>query len=159
MIAAPLNKLRKLLMRKPLVAVLGQARPRFRLRDVFRERKTVLVPLNEALVGTGASKLLGSLIVAEIFMATIERATEKYPEKRPGFVFIDEVQNYPHLPTSVGDAMSVFRSSGVGLTVAHQHRGQLPAGCDRTSTSTPAARSCSRSTTPTPATSLARHRT
>ncbi|WP_448712229.1 type IV secretory system conjugative DNA transfer family protein [Microbacterium profundi] len=128
MIAAPLNKLRKILMRKPLVAVLGQARPRFRLRDVFRERKTILVPLNEALVGTGASKLLGSLIVAEIFMATIERASEKHPEKRPGFVFIDEVQNYLHLPTSVGDAMSVFRSYGVGLTVAHQHRGQLPSG-------------------------------
>lgn len=126
MIAAPLNKLRKLLMRKPLVAVLGQARPRFRLRDVFRERKTILVPLNEALVGSGASKLLGSLIVAEIFMATIERAAEKHPEKRPGFVFIDEVQNYLHLPTPVGDAMSVFRSYGVGLTVAHQHRRQLP---------------------------------
>lgn len=128
MIAAPLNKLRKLLMRKPLVAVLGQARPRYRLRDVFRERKTILVPLNEALVGTGASKLLGSLIVAEIFTATIERAAEKHPERRPGFVFIDEVQNYLHLPTSVGDAMSVFRSYGVGLTVAHQHRGQLPTG-------------------------------
>ncbi|MDQ1138463.1 DNA helicase HerA-like ATPase [Microbacterium sp. SORGH_AS 1204] len=125
-IAAPLNKLRKILMRKPLVAVLGQARPRFRLRDIFRERMNVLVPLNEALVGSGASRLLGSLIVAEIFMATIERATEKNPERRPGFVFIDEVQNYLHLPTSVGEAMSVFRSYGVGLTVAHQHRGQLP---------------------------------
>lgn len=128
MIAAPLNKLRKILMRKPLVAVLGQPRPRFRLRDVFRERTTILVPLNDALIGSGASKLLGSLIVAEIFMATIERAVEKHPEKRPGFVFIDEVQNYLHLPTSVGDAMSVFRSYGVGLTVAHQHRGQLPPG-------------------------------
>lgn len=125
-IAAPLNKLRKILMRKPLVAVLGQARPRFRLRDVFRRRMTVLVPLNEALVGSGASRLLGSLIVAEIFMATIERAAEKKPESRPGFVFIDEVQNYLNLPTSVGEAMSVFRSYGVGLTVAHQHRGQLP---------------------------------
>lgn len=128
MIAAPLNKLRKLLLRRPLVAVLGQAQPRFRLRDVFREKKTVLVPLNDALVGAGASKLLGSLIVAELFMATIERAAEKHPEKRPGFVFIDEVQNYLHLPTPVGDAMSVFRSYGVGLHVAHQHRGQLPTG-------------------------------
>src|SRR3546814_15473442 len=90
MIAPPLNQLRKLLMRKPLVAVLGQSRPRFRLRDVFRERTTVLVPLNDALIGSGASKLLGSLIVAEIFMATIDRAVEKHPEKRPGVVYIDE---------------------------------------------------------------------
>lgn len=127
-IASPLNKLRKIVMRKPLVRVLGQSQPRYRLRDIFREKKTVLVPLNDALLGEGASKLLGSLIVAELFLATTERAAEKEPMKRPGMIFIDEVQNYLHLPTSVENAMSVFRSYGVGLHVAHQYRDQLPAG-------------------------------
>lgn len=125
-IAPSLNKLRKIVLRKPLVRVLGQSRPRFRVRDIFRERKTVLVPLNDALLGAGASKLLGSLIVAELFLATTERAGEREPMKRPGMVFIDEVQNYLHLPTPIGDAMSVFRSYGVGLHVAHQYRDQLP---------------------------------
>ena len=50
-IAAPLNKLRQYLLRPSLRAILGQARPAFRLRDVFRENKVVLVPLNEALIG------------------------------------------------------------------------------------------------------------
>lgn len=127
MIASPLNKLRKIVMRKPLVRVLGQSQPRFRLRDIFRERKTLLVPLNEALLGAGAAQLLGSLIVAELFLATTERAAERSPMSRPGMIFIDEVQNYLHLPTPVGDAMSVFRSYGVGLHVAHQFREQLPA--------------------------------
>ena len=127
-IAPSLNKLRKIVLRKPLVRVLGQSQPRFRLRDIFRERKTVLVPLNDALLGEGASKLLGSLVVAELFLATTERAAERDPMKRPGMVFIDEVQNYLHLPTSVENAMSVFRSYGVGLHVAHQYRDQLPAG-------------------------------
>lgn len=125
-IASPLNKLRKIVMRKPLVRVLGQSQPRFRLRDIFREKKTVLVPLNDALLGEGASKLLGSLIVAELFLATTERAAEREPMKRPGMIFIDEVQNYLHLPTTVENAMSVFRSYGVGLHVAHQYRRQLP---------------------------------
>ena len=125
-IAAPLNKLRKLVLRKQLVAVLGQPRPRFRLRDVFRERNTVLVPLNDALIGTGAAKLLGSLIVAELWMATLERASEKEPTKRPGMVFIDEVQNYLHLPTSIADALATSRSYGVAWHLAHQYRGQLP---------------------------------
>lgn len=125
-IASPLNKLRKIVMRKPLVRVLGQSQPRFRLRDIFREKKTVLVPLNDALLGEGASRLLGSLIVAELFLATTERAAEKEPMKRPGMIFIDEVQNYLHLPTTVENAMSVFRSYGVGLHVAHQYRKQLP---------------------------------
>ena len=127
-IASPLNKLRKIVMRKPLVRVLGQSQPRFRLRDIFREKKTVLVPLNDTLVGEGASKLLGNLIVAELFLAATERAAEKEPMKRPGMIFIDEVQNYLHLPTTVENAMSVFRSYGVGLHVAHQYRKQLPDG-------------------------------
>lgn len=127
-VTAPiLNKLRKIVLRKPLVRVLGQSQPRYRLRDIFRERKTVLAPLNDALLGTGASRLLGALIVAELFLAATERAGEKDPMKRPGMLFIDEVQNYMHLPTPLDDAMSVFRSYGVGLHVAHQYRGQLSA--------------------------------
>ncbi|MGF2948229.1 type IV secretory system conjugative DNA transfer family protein [Microbacterium alcoholitolerans] len=126
-VTAPiLNKLRKIVMRKPLVRVLGQSQPRFRLRDIFRERKTVLVPLNDTLLGEGASKLLGSLIVAELFLATTERARERDPMKRPGMIFIDEVQEYLHLPTPIENAMSVFRSYGVGLHAAHQFRSQLP---------------------------------
>ena len=126
MIAAPLNKLRKLVLRKPLAAILGQPRPRFRLRDIFREHKVVLVPLNDALIGVGAAKLLGSLIVAELWMATLERAREREPMKRPGMIFIDEVQNYLHLPTSIADALATSRSYGVGWHLAHQYRAQLP---------------------------------
>ncbi|MDQ4214764.1 hypothetical protein [Microbacterium capsulatum] len=125
-IASPLNKLRKIVMRKPLVAVLGQSRPRFRLRDIFRERRTVLVPLNDAQLGTGASRLLGSLVVAELWMATLERAAEKEPMKRPGMVFVDEVQNYLHLPTPIADVLATSRSYGVAWHLAHQYRDQLP---------------------------------
>lgn len=125
-IAAPLNKLRKIVLRKHLVAVLGQPRPRFRLRDVFRERKTILVPLNDALLGTGAATLLGSLIVAELWMATLERAAEKNPTKRPAMVFVDEVQRYLHLPTPISDMLATSRSYGVAWHLAHQYRAQLP---------------------------------
>lgn len=125
-IASPLNKLRKIVMRKPLVAVLGQSQPRFRLRDIFRDRKVVLVPLNDALLGTGASRLLGSLVVAELWMATLERAREKEPMRRPGMVFIDEVQNYLHLPTPIDDVLATSRSYGVAWHLAHQYRKQLP---------------------------------
>lgn len=125
-IAAPLNKLRKIVMRKNLVAMLGQPSPRFRLRDVFREGKTVLVPLNEALLGKGAANFLGSLVLAELWTATLKRASEKEPWKRPGMIFVDEVQNYLHLPTDIGDAMATSRSYGVAWHVAHQYRAQLP---------------------------------
>ena len=124
-IAAPMNKLRKYVLRRNLTAVLGQASPKFRLRDVFREGKTVLVPLNDALLGPGAARLLGSLVVAEIWMATLERAAEQKPTARPGMVFVDEVQQFLNLPTSIADALATSRSYGVGWHLAHQFRGQL----------------------------------
>ena len=127
-IAAPLNKLRKIVLRPNLVAVLGQPSPRFRLRDVFRGDKTVLVPLNEALLGKGAANFLGSLVLAELWTATLKRASEHEPWKRPAMIIVDEVQNYLHLPTDIGDAMATSRSYGVAWHVAHQFRGQLPPG-------------------------------
>ncbi len=126
-IAAPMNKLRQYLLRPSLRAILGQAEPAFRLRDVFRDNKVVLVPLNEALIGPITAQLLGSLIVAETWSATMERASEANPAKRPATVVIDEVQQYLHLPVSIDDALSRSRSYGVGWHLAHQHRGQLPA--------------------------------
>ncbi len=125
-IGPPMNKLRKFVLRPNVAAVLGQSRPAFRLRDVFRSGDhAVLVPLNDALLGPGAAQLLGSLIVAEVWMATLERAAEKEPTKRPGMVFVDEVQQFLNLPTSIADALATSRSYGVGWHLAHQFRDQL----------------------------------
>lgn len=126
-IAAPLNKLRQYLLRPSLRAILGQPDPKFRLRDVFTSNKVVLVPLNEALIGPITARLLGSLIVAEAWSATLERANEPDPTSKPATVVIDEVQQYLHLPVSIDDALSRSRSYGVGWHLAHQHRAQLPA--------------------------------
>ena len=41
------------------------------------------------------------------------------------FVFIDEFQDYLHLPTDLADALAEARGLGVGLTLAHQHLAQL----------------------------------
>lgn len=127
-IAAPMNKLRKYVLRRNVADVLGQPRPRFRLRDVFREGKTVLVPLNDALLGPGAARLLGSLVVAELWIATLERAGERKPMKRPAAIYVDEVQQFLNLPTSIADALATSRSYGVSWNLAHQFRAQLSPG-------------------------------
>lgn len=125
-LAAPANKLRQYLLRPSLRRILGQPSPAFKLRDLFTENRILLVPLNEALIGPLTAQLLGSLIVAEAWAATLERASEKNPTSRPASIWVDEVQNYLHLPTSIGDALNASRSMGVGWNLAHQFRGQLP---------------------------------
>jgi len=41
-------------------------------------------------------------------------------------VYIDELQDYLSLPTDFSDALAQARGMGVGLTLAHQYRDQLP---------------------------------
>ncbi|CAM3722413.1 type IV secretory system conjugative DNA transfer family protein [Nocardiopsis rhodophaea] len=125
-IAPPLNKLRQFLLRPALIRMLDQREGKFRLRDVFRDNKVVLVPLNEGLIGPGTASLLGSLIIAEVWQATQERASEADASKRPGVVYIDEAPRFLNLPVSLADALAVSRSLGVGWFLASQFREQFP---------------------------------
>lgn len=125
-IASPLNKLRQFLLRPALIRMLDQRGSGFRLRDIFRENKIVLCPLNEGLIGEGAASLLGSLILADLWQAAQERADEPRAEKRPGMVYVDEAPRFLHLPVSLADALAVSRSLSVGWFLAAQFRSQFP---------------------------------
>lgn len=130
-IAPPLNKLRQFLLRPALIRMLDQKNGRFRLRDLFRENKIVLVPLNEGLIGPGTASLLGSLIVADIWQATQERAGDSSAAKNPATIYIDEAPRFLNLPVSMADALAVSRSLGVGWFLAAQFRSQFPPGLAR----------------------------
>lgn len=125
-IASPMNKLRQVLLRPAAVKILGQRKPAFALRNVFRERKIVLVPLNEGLVGPLTAQLIGSLVIAEVWQATQERAAEKNHQKHPGFVYVDEADRFMNLPVSLADALARSRSLSVGWFLAIQLWDQLP---------------------------------
>ncbi|MBN9201786.1 MAG: type IV secretory system conjugative DNA transfer family protein [Microbacterium chocolatum] len=119
-IAAPMNKLRRYMTRRGVTAVLGQADPPFRLRDIWKGDRIVLVSVNEALGGAETSQLIGGLICSEIFLAAQERATEANPKKRPGFVYVDEVRKFLRLPVPLETALEISRSYGVGWALFGQ---------------------------------------
>ncbi len=125
-IAPVLNKMQQFVFRPGLRAVLGQAKPKFDLMDLFTKRKIVLVPLNRGIIGGESARLLGSLIVGLTWTLALSRANIP-PEKRHLVsVYIDELQDYLSLPTDLADALAQARGLGVGMTLAHQYRGQLP---------------------------------
>lgn len=119
-IAAPMNKLRRYLMRRGVTAILGQADPPFHLRNIWKSDRIVLVSVNEALGGAETSQLIGGLICSEVFMAAQERAGETNPKKRPGFVYVDEVRKFLRLPIPLETALEISRSYGVGWALFGQ---------------------------------------
>ncbi len=124
-IAPVLNKMQQFVFRPGLRAVLGQSQPKFDLMDLFTQRKIVLVPLNRGIIGGESARLLGSLIVGLTWTLALSRANVA-PEKRHLVsVYIDELQDYLSLPTDLADALAQARGLGVGMTLAHQYRGQL----------------------------------
>jgi hypothetical protein len=125
-IAPVMNKLRPLL-RPNVRAILGQREPRFQLRQVLTERKILLVPLRRGLIGPEAASLIGSLVVAELWQAIQERAGQAPRRRQPVMVYVDEVQDYLHLGTDLGEALAQARGYGVGFHLAHQFIAQLPA--------------------------------
>jgi hypothetical protein len=125
-IAPVLNKIRQFLLRPGLRNVLGQANPKFNLSDLFTKRKIVLVPLNKGVIGSESARLLGSLIVGQMWTLALSRASLPPEQRHLVSVYIDELQDYLSLPTDLSDALAQARGLGVGLTLAHQYREQLP---------------------------------
>ena len=125
-VAPVLNKLRQLMLRPGLRAMLGQAQPRFGLTDLLERRRIVVVNLNQGLLGAGAARLLGTLLVAQLWQHLLARQAEPAERRQIVSVYIDEVQAFlAGLPGSLADALAQARSLGAAFHLAHQYRGQL----------------------------------
>jgi len=122
-----MNKLRTFLLRSRVRNVIGQADPAIDLNTIVREGKILIVALPKGLLGEEAGALVGSLVVARLWQAVQGRAALPREQRRPFFAHIDEFQDYLNLPTSLSDLLAQARAYGLGLTLAHQHLGQLPA--------------------------------
>lgn len=124
-VAPTLNKVRPLLVRPSLRAVLAQTAPRFELRRVFTERKVLLVNLAKGQLGPEAAALLGSIVVSQFWQTALERSSIPAERRHPVFVYVDEFQDYLNLPTDLADALAQARSLSIGFSLSHQHLGQL----------------------------------
>jgi hypothetical protein len=124
-IAPTMNKLRPLLLRPDVRAIIGQAQPRFALRQVFTERKVLLVNLAAGQVGPETSALLGSLVISQLWQAILGRSAIPPARRHPVSVVLDEFQTYLHLPVDLADALAQARGLGAPFTLAHQYLHQL----------------------------------
>lgn len=119
-----LNKLRQFTTRTSLRLMLGQSKG-IDVADVFRKRRILLVPLSKGTVGTDTAQLLGALLVASLWQATLSRVAIPAEHRRPAFIYLDEFQDVLRLPLDVADMLAQARGLGVGVVLAHQYLGQL----------------------------------
>jgi hypothetical protein len=124
-IAPSMNKLRPLLVRPDVRAIVGQRQPRFTLQQVFTERKILLVNLAAGQVGPETAALLGSLVISQLWQAILGRSAVSRERRHPVMVVLDEFQSYLRLPIDLADALAQARGLGAGFTLAHQFLHQL----------------------------------
>ncbi|MGI0130590.1 MAG: type IV secretory system conjugative DNA transfer family protein, partial [Thermoplasmata archaeon] len=105
-----LNKLRSFLLRPTVRNVLGQSRSTLDLTKVMDHGGILLVNLSKGALGEESSRILGSFVVSRLWQAALRRATR--PESwRPDFnLYLDEFQNYLHLPQSLDDVLAESRA-------------------------------------------------
>jgi TraM recognition site of TraD and TraG len=120
-----LNKLRSFLLRRTVRNILGQSQSTVSIQEAVDHQCILLVSLSKGLLGEETSQLMGSFLVARIWQAALARASR--PEQwRPDFnLYLDEFQNYLHLPQNLDDVLVEARGYHLSLVLANQHLGQL----------------------------------
>ncbi len=124
-ISPVMNKLRPFLLRPQIRAIIGQNKPRFDIRELFTKRKILLVNLAKGELGPETAALLGSLVIAQLWQATLSRSMVTPEKRHPVFIYVDEFQDYLRLPTDFADGLAQARGLGVGFILAHQYMHQL----------------------------------
>lgn len=120
-----LNKVSKFIANRRLRAVIGQTTSTFDFRQAMDRGQIILCNLSKGSLGEDVSSLLGSLIVSKISLAALSRQDMPESDRRPHFLYADEVQNFIHgvdFPTILSEA----RKYGLALTIATQTLAQLP---------------------------------
>jgi Type IV secretion-system coupling protein DNA-binding domain len=124
-VAPLLRRLRPFELQPSLRACFGQDESTFRMDEVISRNKILLVNLSKGRLGEGVSSLVGALVVAKLWQAVQARDAIPANRRRPFFGYFDEFQDYLKLPLSFADILAQARGLGFGLTLAHQHLGQL----------------------------------
>ncbi|MEV2279479.1 type IV secretion system DNA-binding domain-containing protein [Nocardiopsis sp. NPDC049922] len=122
-----LNKLRTALLRRWVRQVVASGPSTIDLPSLFDSGHLVLLRLPKGRLGEDTSSLIGSFALAATWQAVTARIHIPEHQRQDLCAFIDESQNFLNLPGSLEDMLAEARGYRLGLTLAHQELGQLPA--------------------------------
>lgn len=123
-IAPLLAKLRLVLAHALAVDLLGTPATTFTLDDIL-DGGILLCRLPKDSLGDDGCRLIGSLLLAGLWRATVARASRPEHQRPDATIVIDECQNFLHLPIGLDDALAEARGLRVSFVLAHQYLDQL----------------------------------
>lgn len=123
------NRLGRFLSAKSVRAMLCSPEASLNFRQAMDDGKILLFNVSDGLLGEQNSQLLGQLIVAKFQLAVMSRAQLPKYRRRKFYLYIDEFQTFTGTAgASYEKILSRARKYGLGLILAHQQSGQIPAG-------------------------------
>jgi len=96
-----------------------------RIGERIDRKEIILVNLNKGLLGAYESRLLGTILMMELFAAGLGRSARPKSKRTPVNVYVDEFQNF--VSDNVAAMLSEARKFGLRLTLANQTLAQLKA--------------------------------
>jgi excisionase family DNA binding protein len=106
-------------LRHPLIRnIVCQPTSNLNFREAMDQGKILLIKVSQGLIGQENAALLGSFLISRIYQVALSRQDTNGQNRKPFWIFADEVQNY--LTPSLGMILAGTRKYGVGLTLATQ---------------------------------------
>jgi hypothetical protein len=125
-VAAPMSKVVSLLARPAVRSVLAQPHPTLDIARLLAQRKWLVVSLSPGRLGEPAARLLAAILTYAVWTAIEARAATPAAERRPVFLYLDELQSLATLPFGLEYLFERARGLGCGVTVATQALARLP---------------------------------
>ncbi len=121
-----LARLRAFLLRDFVRATIDSPTSSFDMAHLLDHGGILIARLPKGLLGDDTSRLLGSMIFANVWHAATARARQPEARRRDAMIVIDEAHNILNLAGSTADMLAEARGYRLSLVLAHQHLGQLP---------------------------------
>ncbi|MFH1838026.1 MAG: CxxC-x17-CxxC domain-containing protein [Candidatus Kuenenbacteria bacterium] len=103
--------------------IVGQSKSTINIPDIMDSKKILLVDVSKGRIGEDNSSLLGSMLITQIQLSTMERVRIPEEERKDFYLYVDEFQNFA--TDSFASILSEARKYRLNLIIAHQYIGQL----------------------------------
>ena len=122
-----MNRLSPLIRPRVIRNLLCNPNYSFNFRAAMDEGKIMLFNVSDGVLGEEASQILGQFIVSKMQLAVMSRADTPRAKRHPFYLYLDEFQTFTGInEMGYSKMLSRARKYGMGLTLAHQHTGQIP---------------------------------